>query len=210
MKILLNHSQVKWLYDLYPDHIGVLFSPPKTRFYDGKIPYSIDNGAFSGFDEKSFFAILDKSKRFPPPVFVVVPDVVGSHTETLNQWHKYASKVKSYGYPIAFVAQDGCNNANDIPVDCDWVFVGGTTPYKLWAIRNLISQLKKPVHVGRVNTLSRLWLSFNHGAASVDGSGWFREPGRARDRELIDFLDTLSGRSPKTTSTLFEVGAFCV
>jgi hypothetical protein len=206
MKILLNHSQVKGLHEKYPDFVGVLFSPSKTRFYGGEIPYAMDNGAFSGFDSELFLKVLARSKEFNPPMFIVCPDVVADHSMTIRLWHQWQPELKKFNYPIAFVAQDGCG-LGDVPLDADWVFIGGSDRYKEWAITNL--KTGKLTHCGRVNNYSRLWKCFNHGIDSVDGSGWFKSPGRKRDRDLLDFLQFQASEKQHFEGELFPVRSYC-
>jgi hypothetical protein len=206
MKILLNHSNVKRLYEQFPAFVGVLFSPSRTRFYDGKIPYALDNGAFTRFDEDQFLKVLFRAAEFPPPLFIVCPDVWGDHSMTIRLWHQWQPELKKFNFPLAFVAQDGCG-VGDVPQEADFVFIGGSDRYKEWAIPNL--KTGKPTHCGRVNNYSRLWKCFNHGLFSVDGSGWFKDPGRKRDNDLINFLQFQAQKLTVFPGELFSVKDYC-
>ena len=171
--------------DKYPDKIAQLFSPdgwskPRHR-------YALDNGCFTKFNEPKFFKMLDDSKKYDKPLFLVVPDVVGCFYRTLALWKYYYKRVKKYGYPLAFVAQDGCRGLEDIPNKAEWIFIGGPDPWNIDNIHKFIGD--RPVHVGRVNSLSRLKYCESLGVASIDGTGWMR----ARDKKYYDFCEWFEG-----------------
>jgi hypothetical protein len=116
--------------------------------------WAADNCAFSDkFDADRFVTWLEGMSEWRATcLFVVTPDVVGDSQATLRQWHKWQPRLT--GWPLAFVCQDG-QQPQDIPVDCDVIFIGGTTTWKLsesatacirWAQTN-----GKGVHIGRVN-----------------------------------------------------------
>jgi hypothetical protein len=175
---------VKWLFQHYPDNIALLLNPNCIRPHQFEYRYAIDNAAFSRFDEKQFFKMLDQSKKYNPPMFVACPDVVGCHDRTLALWHYYRPIIAKYEYQIAFVAQDGCT-PEKIPYNADWIFIGGKDPWKSRNIKNFIG-LGKPVHVGRVNGVARLKKCEELGVDSVDGTGWMRAYNR--QRQLVDWF----------------------
>ena len=179
-------SVVKELIREYPEKIALLLHP--DRVYDSLFmgQYAIDNGAFKKFDERKFFYLLDYARKFHKPLFVTCPDVVGCHDRTLALWHHYYSRLVPYGYPIAFVAQDGCT-LDAVPRECNWIFIGGTNDWKPHNIRPYIGI--KPVHVGRVNSMNFLETCEQLGVASIDGTGWMR----ARDKKYYGFLSYLKG-----------------
>lgn len=118
------------------------------------LPWAADNCAFGGkFDGRRFTAWLDTMQPYRATcLFVVVPDVVADHTATLALWHEWTPQLTRW--PLAFVCQDG-QQPQDIPHDCDTVFIGGTTEWKLsesaeacirWAQGN-----NRGVHIGRCN-----------------------------------------------------------
>jgi hypothetical protein len=178
---------VKELFGKYPDKIALLLNPQCIRPHQFQYKYAIDNNAFKKFDEKQFFKILNESRKYNPPIFIVCPDVVGCHDRTLALWRYYYPMLKKYNYPIAFVAQDGCE-PEFIPHEVDWIFVGGKDPWKVQNIHRFIG-LGKPVHVGRVNSLSRLRYCEGLGVDSVDGTGWMR----ARGKKFYDLLEWFAG-----------------
>ena len=177
-------STIKGLIKKYPDKLAHLFSPDgwKTPIHK----YAIDNGCYKQFNESKFLFTLVKSKKFHPPMFVTVPDVVGCHDRTLALWKHYYAILKPYNYPLAFVAQDGCE-PRLVPDIADWIFVGGLDPWKKDNIHKFIGD--RPVHVGRVNSLWMLEYCESLGVTSIDGTGWMR----AKDKKHYDFIQWFEG-----------------
>jgi hypothetical protein len=210
MKVLLNHSKAKNLHQKYPDSVGVLFSPERTRYYSD-VPFAIDNGAYGAwlkgqdFNQEKFINVCQKFAELNP-LFVVCPDKVNDRAETLNLWDKWHSFLLDLKLPAAFVFTNGMT-IDDIPDNADYVFVGGDNQFKEWAITNT-AKISKPVHVGRVNYHSRLWKCHNYGVASCDGTGWFRGDHK-QELILMDYLDISSGKTSKETSSLFFTGLYC-
>jgi hypothetical protein len=133
--------------------------------------YGLDNGCFSKFNKKTWRRLVAEAKD-NPPVFVCAPDIVGDARRTLELFDQFYDEI--YPLPIALVLQDGIGN-----FDIDWnrvnaVFVGGSDAFKVSdeAINacKVAKMLDKWVHVGRVNTASRVanWIGL---ADSIDGSG---------------------------------------
>jgi hypothetical protein len=180
-------SVVKALFSKYPGRIALLQNPHRLRPHAFQYPYAMDNAAFSRFNERQFFKMLDFATEYATPMFVTCPDVVGCHDRTIALWQHYYPLIKRYGYPIAFVAQDGCV-PDAIPRAADWVFVGGNDPWKMDNIHRFVGK-GRPVHVGRVNSIARLKYCESIGVASVDGTGWMR----AKDRKFYDLLEWFSG-----------------
>lgn len=144
-----------------------------------EMPWAIDNGAFiahtSGepWDADRFLRGVDRlAESHLAPRWIVVPDVVGDAAATLERWEEWAPRMRAYGWPLAFAAQDGHRSA-DVPPDADVVFLGGSTAWKRGAIRPFCAAHPR-VHVGRVNTYRWLRVCADAGAESVDGTGWFR------------------------------------
>lgn len=174
---------VHYLAGAYPGSVGMMISPTagwkNPPFY---LPYAIDNGAFTGFDENSFVDILTipyfiKNK----PIWVAVPDVLADAEATLKLWRIWEKRIP---FKRAFVAQDG-HLEQDIPKTADAVFVGGTTD---WKIKNAhrFKGITPWLHIGRVSTPRRLQWAFELGADSVDGTGFFRS--KRRQLDLFEFV----------------------
>lgn len=163
--------------EIFDETMGVIQtarqSPYKTRLSRG-VPWCLDNGVFTGkFEEKKWLKQIDSFREYKDTlIFITIPDVVGDCLATLKRFSYYRRKVKNY--PVALVSQDGIKqHASKIPWDeFDCIFVGGTDTHKLGIEgRWIIEQAKnrgKWVHVGRVNSVSRM-LSFWE-ADSYDGT----------------------------------------
>jgi len=181
---------VRDLFEKYPDKIALLQNPTRLGAPAFSYRYAMDNGAFKQFNETQYFKMIDFSKNFEIPMFLVVPDVVSCHIRTSILWSYYYPKLREVcpDYPLAFVAQDGCE-PHFIPDEADWIFIGGNDPWKMDNIHKFIGINNKPVHVGRVNSLGRLKYCERLGVKSVDGTGWMR----ARDKKFYDLLEWFSG-----------------
>lgn len=201
---------VGYLAGKYEGQLGHLYSPGAQRGPFPFLPYALDNGAFGAFTSKkpwdeSAWA-KDCGQR---PMWALVPDVVGDRIGTLAMWDRYHGAVIDAGFRPAFAVQDGMTSA-DVPRLAEVVFVGGSTdtPWEggnnwKWDTSGRWCQDFPHVHIGRVNTLRWLRVAAEHGAESVDGTGWFR--GDVDQREgLRQFLAEQSGEVPTTSQqTLF-------
>lgn len=152
---------------------------PLTRYrrvrYDEM--FAIDNGAFAGFNEKAFTALLNREYENRNKCrFVCCPDVVADCDKTLKLFNEWSLKLSDW--PLAFVAQDG-QEVETVPWDhIAALFIGGSTRFKLSAqVERLIKEAKqrgKWVHVGRVNGPERYKWFESLGADSCDGTGLAR------------------------------------
>lgn len=174
----------------YPGRIGHLYSPGKNPYPRQCIPYALDNGAFSvwikglEFDDAAFRVHL---KNFvfqrQKPLWILAPDVVANKVGTLCEWSQWEPELRAFNLPLAFAVQDGMES-QDVPETADVVFVGGTTEWK-WKTLPMWASKFPRVHVGRVNSLDKLWICHDFGCESCDGTGWFRG-----DRNQIDGLNS--------------------
>ena len=172
---------VHFLAGRFPGKIGLLMSPEGYRPVPDYMPYALDNGAFTGFDEAAFLTMLARPEKHKP-MWVAVPDVVGDAEATSRQFHEWKDRI---AFPLAFCAQDG-HEPQDVPEGVRCVFVGGTTEWKL-ANAHKFKGVAEWLHIGRVNTLRRLDWAERIGADSVDGTGWFRGGKETQDRFLQHF-----------------------
>ena len=106
--------------------------------------------------------------------FVVAPDVVADAEATLTRSLPWLKAIRSLGLPAAFVAQDGLEHMA-VPWDeFDTLFIGGSTDWKLGPdAQRLTAEAKargKWVHMGRVNSLSRMRRAWFTGCDSADGT----------------------------------------
>jgi hypothetical protein len=168
-----------WLAGKYPGRIGWLLSPEGWRRPHRWMSYGLDNDRFKAWvtgqpwDEVGYMRMLSKAaKEKHAPRWILVPDVVANREATLEQWHYWAPKLATYGWPLAFAVQDGMTQA-DVPSDAAVVFIGGTTEWK-WSTLWEWCRNNTRTHVGRVNGYDGLWDCLDAGAESCDGTGWFR------------------------------------
>lgn len=155
--------------------VGQLLTP-LTRFklQYPQMPWAMDNGAFSGFDEKSFLSLIRREEcNKANCLFVAVPDIVGSARRTLEVFGYWHQRLNTW--PLALVMQDG---QQDLPIPWDdiaAIFVGGSTEFKLSSnAEHCIRAAKilgKWVHVGRVNDPARFSYFADMGVDSIDGTG---------------------------------------
>lgn len=146
-------------------------------------PYALDNGAWSAFtqgqsfDEKAFMLAVDALADGAD--FIVVPDIVGAGKRSLQfslRWLPTLLMHAKIRCPLMIAAQDGMEFADVAPfLDRSvGLFIGGTTDWKLKAVQEWTHRAKHlgaMVHVGRVNTVKRVYLCGSAGADSFDGSG---------------------------------------
>lgn len=136
--------------------------------------FAIDNGAFSRFEVREFSGLLEKHKpRIELCRWLAVPDVVGSARRTLECWEYWMPKLSAW--PLAFVCQDGQENLPIPWAECQAVFIGGTTDWKMSKAASQIVAasriMGKWCHVGRINTPGRFEYFESLGADSCDGTG---------------------------------------
>jgi hypothetical protein len=164
----------------WPDMLGHLTTPRcrngVASMLSTGLPWAVDNGAFSGFDEGRFLSLLRRGRGADRLLFAVAPDVVADAEKTLAQWPWWSALIRSHAMPAAFVLQDG-QEALELP-DADAYFVGGSTDWKLGPeARALVREGRSRgahVHMGRVNTIRRLTYAHRIGCDSVDGSCFSR------------------------------------
>ncbi len=161
-------------------HVGILVVPSagnKPAIVDGRI-WAMDNEAFTGFDAPKFLRMLRRFTGKSGCRFVTAPDMVAQAAETMDLFRDWEPAIHAWGWPVAFVGQDGLDLA-DVPwQSCEAVFLGGSTDWKLGrTARDLAAYGRargKWVHMGRVNSQARLRYAIRIGCDSVDGSSFSR------------------------------------
>jgi hypothetical protein len=138
------------------------------------IPWAADNDCFQGLDEDAYRRLLRKLAGLSHCLFVTVPDVVADHAATLRRWNEWRDECRAIGQPLAFVLQNGAT-MDTVPWDeCDAVFVGGDTAWKLSGEASELTfaahSLGKWVHMGRVNSRKRWNRAREMYCDSVDGT----------------------------------------
>ena len=197
MKMLCGQSNPLWHYAAgrWPGKVGLLLGPKhfKRTSLRPWLPYVLDNDAFTlrdKWDKRAWFSMLEWAKlQKQKPEWVLVPDAVGSRGETLSRWKEYSPYALKFGWPLAFAVQDGMT-PDDVPLEADVVFVGGTTEFKWRTVETWAENFNR-VHVGRVNSIERLWQCEDLRCESVDGTGWFRDP--TREDKLPALIEWLNG-----------------
>lgn len=188
------------------NHLGVLHTAQNgNRMAINDLPWALDNSAFSNPDDTKFWnRAIDvwDLMTYHPPIWIAVPDVVGDHAATLDRFYGWLDtwqcELDYIPFPLAFVLQNGAT-VDSIPWELiAAVFVGGDDVFKLKDCHDLVDAAKamgKLVHIGRVNTLSRIEYAFDIGADTVDGSGFsmFAESNLERALRRIQTL-TVSPR----------------
>ena len=163
--------------DLASGRVGLLQTPRSRYRLAGVKVWAMDNGcytnAYPGDDEYlAYLGILEPHRE--RCLFVAAPDVVGDAEATLTRSAPMLARLRERGWPAALVLQDGMD-ADCIPWDdVDWVFVGGSTEFKLGAeAETLIAAAKAhgvKVHVGRVNSGKRFRRFAELDCDSADGT----------------------------------------
>lgn len=163
--------------DLAAGRIGLLNTPKNAYTLDGVAVWAMDNGAFTDSypGDDAYLAMIHRlDEHRDRCLFVAVPDVVGDAVATLAMFQPMAARIRAAGWPVALVGQDGMEHL-DVPFDdLDWVFIGGSTGWKLGpGAEALIAQAQqhgKQVHVGRVNSGGRFAKFRALGCDTADGT----------------------------------------
>lgn len=159
--------------------------------------WMLDNGAFSdGWSESKWLDALERWQPYASTcIAAVCPDVVGDAAATLERFRQYAPIIRQYGYPVAFVTQDGLT-LDTVPWDDFAVlFVGGTDNHKLNESMPFIVEAKRRglwVHVGRVNSAKRIdafWM-----ADSCDGTTLSIEPSIRNQYRMLNATESANAR----------------
>lgn len=160
------------------DFLGCIVTPKQgNRLPDGVV-WSADNGCFGkGYpgDQKWFAWLASYTpEQIGRCAFAVAPDVVGDAAGTVLRSGPWLEKIRSLGYPVAYVAQDGMEDETVDWDAFDVLFIGGTTDWKLGPhARALAVEAKahgKRIHMGRVNSRRRFIYADLIGCDSVDGT----------------------------------------
>lgn len=169
-----------------PGIVGHLYSPGGQRGPYPWLPFALDNGAYAGFDAARWVALLRWAcLSGGRPLWVAVPDVVGDAKATRERWEQYSPEAARFGWPLAWVAQDGAA-IGDVPSGASVVFVGGSTAWKEETLPYWCANWPR-VHVGRVNGYRMLRRCADLGAESCDGTGW----GRGDKKQLAGLMQFL-------------------
>lgn len=166
-----------------PDVPAMITPRMGQRPFAGQL-WAADNGRFAAPQNYTDGAYLAWLAVMPAEncLFATAPDVVGDAASTLALSAPMFARIRSAGYRVALVAQDGLE-ALPVPWDdFDALFIGGTTAWKLSThVAVLVAEAKrrgKWVHMGRVNSLRRLRYADAIGCDSADGTVLKHDPQR--------------------------------
>lgn len=196
--MLLTGANNKTYRDLMrnrPNEFGWLTQP--RAYYrnklskDSRIRWAMDNDAYNDFNENRFLSALEYLRpQRERCIFVVSPDSVGNHCETMDLWHEWYPRINAMGFPVAFVGQDGLK-LNEVPWnEMDALFVGGLDEFKDSQSKEVIREAQRRglwVHIGRVNGGTRLRYCLELDVDSIDGTSFAIAP----DRTLNWYLNQL-------------------
>lgn len=162
--------------DLATGRLGLLQTPANSYRLDGVAVWAMDNGCFTETypGDDAYLAMLAKYARHADRcLFAAAPDVVGDATATIERSRHMFAPIRTLGYPVALVLQNGMT-PNALPWDdFDAVFIGGDNRFKLYDSIPLIRAAQargKYVHVGRVNSRTRFDHFAELGCDSCDGT----------------------------------------
>lgn len=162
-------------------HIGLIVTAGRKQggeaaVMDAGVPWCADNGAFGKNypGDAEYLAWLAALPSKETCLFAVAPDVICDHQRTVRRSSRFMATIRSLGYRVAFVAQNGATPRNVPWVEFDVLFVGGDTEWKLGPAARLViaeaKRLGKWVHMGRVNSGRRMRYAREVGCDSADGT----------------------------------------
>lgn len=205
MQILLDCSpdKIADYRERYQYDFGQLRTPlTQYALADAPVAWAADNGFFKKRAPAKWLRWVAGFSELRRPLFITMPDIVGDAMRTLELFHHFKRYVNDL--PLALVLQNGIEKTS-IPWDeIDAVFIGGDDSFKYsreaFAAARTAIVLGKDLHVGRVNTASRVknWIDIadecdeNGIRLTCDGSGLSRF-----DHMLEDTLFAITGRHPQ-------------
>jgi len=136
-----------------------------------------NDNSYSDIEFMKLLIYLSKFKGKDRIKFVSAPDIPFNALGTFRDFYKWHTVIKEiFKLPIALVTQDGMTTKSIDWDRLDAVFIGGTTEYKMShesiKIIKKAQDLKKWVHVGRVNTAPRFTFFKMLNVDSIDGSSF--------------------------------------
>jgi hypothetical protein len=171
-------DRVHGYHGIHAAHAGLLRTPHSGHRVEKAIElgmvWAMDNGCFVRYEPENIIRMMQRFRGLAGCKFMVAPDVVGSHEETLILFRAWLGTIQSYGFPVAFVLQNGVT-VDSVPYDSiAAVFIGGDTAFKYSeVVREIVKEAKRRgiwVHMGRVNTFGRITYALSIGCDSIDGT----------------------------------------
>lgn len=158
---------IKKSYGKYAKHTGVLIAPHSMRdLSDNTLVWAMDNACFVDYNPKKIVGMMRRYRGTKGCLFMTAPDVVSNHEESLLLFRMWLGTIQNYGYPVAFVIQNGATIENIPWGSIQAIFIGGDDKFKLSdEVIIIMKEAKRRglwVHVGRINSKKRLWHFIKH------------------------------------------------
>jgi hypothetical protein len=155
--------------------IGQIVTPAEGKQPVDGAEWIADNSVFAGKypGDSEYLNWLTNLPHKDRCRFAVAADVVGDHAATLARSLPMLAAIRAL-VPVAFAAQNGATVDNLPWGQFDALFIGGDTSWKLGPeARALIAEANRRgawVHMGRVNSQTRLQRAADSGCDSADGT----------------------------------------
>lgn len=176
--------------------LGMLLSP--TSWRNPHTPYACDNDVFGAWHrhltgqtdenprrwwrregETKWLKMLDKIPTGRPPMFVLLPDMVGDWEDTIGKAWYYLPELRDRGLSVALALQDGPIHQVLAAAEMlfpHWYFIGGSKAWK-WQNAEEITRrargcFNRKVHIGRAGGTPQVAEAMRLGVDSCDGSMW--------------------------------------
>ncbi len=117
--------------DAYALHCGLLTQPFSGYDVRKATRWALDNGCYlPGYNPKAILAQLEKWQGVTGCIFAALPDVVRNHAASSLLSFEWLDTFHHYGYPPAWILQDGVT-VRDVPYnEIAAVFIGGDDAFK--------------------------------------------------------------------------------
>ncbi len=181
--MILVSGSAKLIKYFGPANLGGLVTPQSGTtgnvYTNLQAAWAMDNDCFLTLKRAAMAKMWLANQPFARScLWATVPDVVANACATLTRFREWSPIVRSFGYPLAYVAQDGIEDTQLPWKEFDCLFLGGTTAFKTGPVAERYArdakQRGKFLHMGRVNGRTRLHLAGSWGCDSVDGTGYSR------------------------------------
>jgi hypothetical protein len=159
--------------------MAAILTPAAGNPVPAGVLWAADNSAFTGAypgDTRYLAWLKSLAAHSDRCLWAVAPDVVGDHLATWARSRDLLPRIRELGIPAAYVAQDGMeyDHSADLWDAFDVLFIGGTTSWKLGPAAVELARVALDhgiaVHLGRVNSLTRLRFADHIGASTADGT----------------------------------------
>lgn len=157
-------------------HFGMIASPRSGDRPEPGVRWCADNGAFTGKYKGDEIYLDWLASRVDPGLceFAIAPDMVCDPVATWEKSKTVLPQIRDLGLPAALAAQNGLEDMIVPWGEFDVLFLGGDTQWKLGeAAARLTAEANdrgKSVHMGRVNSLSRMRRARQMGCSTMDGT----------------------------------------